>query len=40
MEEVLDIADQIIVMKDGQVAGSFDLHVDHPSTLDLLEKMV
>jgi ribose transport system ATP-binding protein len=40
MEEVLDIADQIMVMKDGQVAGNFDLHVDHPSTLDLLEKMV
>lgn len=40
MEEVLDIADQILVMKDGEVTGSFDLHVDHPSTLDLLEKMV
>lgn len=40
MEEVLDIADQVFVMKDGQVTGDFDLHVDHPSTLDLLEKMV
>ena len=40
MEEVLDIADQIIVMKDGQATGEFDLHVDRPTTLDLLEKMV
>jgi len=40
LEEALDMADEIIVMRDGEVTAHFDMNVDDPSTLDLLEKMV
>jgi ribose transport system ATP-binding protein len=40
LEEALEMADRIIVMRDGEISGLYDLHVDQPSTLDLLEKMV
>lgn len=40
LEEALEMGDQIVVMKDGQVSSVFDLHKEQPSSLDLLEKMV
>jgi ribose transport system ATP-binding protein len=40
LEEALDMADEIVVMRDGEVTAHFDLSVDDPSTLDLLERMV
>lgn len=40
LEEALDMADQILVMRDGEVSAFFDLHVDQPTSLDLVEKMV
>ncbi len=40
LEEALDMGDNIIVMRDGEITARFDLTVDTPTTLDLLEKMV
>lgn len=40
LEEALDMADQILVMRDGEVTARFDLSVEAPTALDLLEKMV
>jgi len=40
LEEALDMADEILVMRDGEVTAHFDMSSDDPSTLDLLEKMV
>ncbi|MFI7481515.1 sugar ABC transporter ATP-binding protein [Kocuria sp. M1R5S2] len=40
LEEALEMGDQILVMRDGDVTARFDLAVDSPTSLDLLEKMV
>ena len=40
LEEALEMGDDIIVMRDGVISGSYDVAIDDPSTLDLLEKMV
>ncbi|MBM9465956.1 sugar ABC transporter ATP-binding protein [Nakamurella leprariae] len=40
LEEALDMGDDILVMRDGDVTARFDLSVDTPTTLDLLERMV
>ena len=40
LEEALDMGDIILVMRDGEVTARFDLTVDTPTTLDLLERMV
>jgi ribose transport system ATP-binding protein len=40
LEEALEMGDQIVVMKDGNVSSVFDLHEQQPTSLDLLEKMV
>jgi len=40
IEEALEIADDIIVMRDGRISGVYDLGHDDPTTLDLLERML
>jgi ribose transport system ATP-binding protein len=40
LEEALDMGDTVLVMRDGEITARFDLTVDTPTTLDLLEKMV
>ena len=40
IEEALDTADDIVVMRDGRISGVFDLGRDDPTTLDLLERML
>lgn len=40
LEEALDMGDDILVMRDGEVTARFDLSVESPTSLDLLEKMV
>ena len=40
LEEALDMGDEILVMRDGAVTAQYDMTVDNPSTLDLLERMV
>jgi len=40
LEEALEMGDEILVMRDGEVTSAFDLAKDNPSTLDLLERMV
>jgi ribose transport system ATP-binding protein len=40
LEEALDMGDTVLVMRDGEITAHFDLTVDTPTTLDLLEKMV
>ena len=40
LEEALEMGDEIMVMRDGAVTGHYDMNVDNPSTLDLLERMV
>ena len=40
LEEALEMSDEIVVMRDGRVTAHFDLSVDSPTSLDLLEKMV
>lgn len=40
LEEALEMADEILVMRDGEITARFDLSVDAPTSLDLLEKMV
>ncbi|MDO9378118.1 MAG: sugar ABC transporter ATP-binding protein [Nocardioidaceae bacterium] len=40
LEEALEMGDDILVMRDGEVTGRFDLSTEAPTSLDLLEKMV
>ena len=40
LEEALEMGDDIVVMRDGVISGVYDVAIDDPSTLDLLEKMV
>ncbi|WP_422935571.1 sugar ABC transporter ATP-binding protein [Sinomonas sp. P47F7] len=40
LEEALEMGDHILVMRDGEITARFDLAVDSPTSLDLLEKMV
>ena len=40
IEEALEIADDIVVMRDGRISGTYDLGHDDPTTLDLLERML
>ena len=40
LEEALEMGDEILVMRDGEVTARFDLSVETPTALDLLEKMV
>ena len=40
LEEALHMGDEIIVMRDGEVTAHFDLSVESPTSLQLLEKMV
>jgi ribose transport system ATP-binding protein len=40
LEEALEMVDEILVMRDGEITARFDLSVDSPTSLDLLEKMV
>jgi ribose transport system ATP-binding protein len=40
LEEALESAHVVVVMRDGEVTASFDLSVDSTTTLDLLERMV
>ncbi|AMM30852.1 Ribose ABC transport system, ATP-binding protein RbsA [Sinomonas atrocyanea] len=40
LEEALEMGDDVLVMRDGEITGSFDLSVESPTALDLLEKMV
>jgi len=40
IEEALDMAHVIVVMRDGEVTASYDLSVDSVTALDLLERMV
>jgi ribose transport system ATP-binding protein len=40
LEEALEMGDEVLVMRDGEITTSFDLSKDNPSTLDLLERMV
>jgi ribose transport system ATP-binding protein len=40
LEEALHMGDEILVMRDGEVTARFDLSVEAPTAIDLLEKMV
>lgn len=40
LEEALDMGDEVVVMRDGEIAARYDLTVEDPSTLDLLERML
>jgi ribose transport system ATP-binding protein len=40
LEEALHMGDEILVMRDGEVTARFDLAVEAPTSIDLLEKMV
>lgn len=40
LEEALDMAHVIVVMRDGEVTAHYDLSVDSTTSLDLLERMV
>ena len=40
IDEALNLADDIVVMRDGRISGVFDLGHDNPATLDLLERML
>jgi ribose transport system ATP-binding protein len=40
LEEALEMGDDVLVMRDGVITASYDMSVDDPSTLDLLERMV
>jgi ribose transport system ATP-binding protein len=40
LEEALHMGDEILVMRDGEVTARFDLAVEAPTVIDLLEKMV
>jgi energy-coupling factor transporter ATP-binding protein EcfA2 len=38
LEEALEMGDDVVVMRDGVISATYDLSVDNPSTLDLLER--
>jgi ribose transport system ATP-binding protein len=40
LHEALEMGDQIVVMRDGEVTAVHDLHTEQPTSLDLLEKML
>ena len=40
LEEALEMGDDVLVLRDGEVTARFDLTKETPTTLDLLEKMV
>ena len=40
LEEALDMGDEILVMRDGEVTARFDTSRETPTSLDLLERMV
>ncbi|MEY4367652.1 MAG: hypothetical protein RLZ28_1067 [Actinomycetota bacterium] len=40
LEEALEMGDDVIVMRDGEISATFDMTKESPSTLDLLERMV
>jgi ribose transport system ATP-binding protein len=40
LEEALEMGDEILVMRDGEVTARFDTSVETPTSLDLLERMV
>ena len=40
LEEALEMGDDVVVMRDGVISATYDMSVDDPSTLDLLERMV
>jgi ribose transport system ATP-binding protein len=40
LEEALHMGDEILVMRDGEVTARFDLSVEEPTAINLLEKMV
>lgn len=40
LEEALETADEILVMRDGDVTARFDLAVESPTSIDLLGRMV
>ena len=40
LEEAVEMGDEILVMRDGEVTARYDLSVDTPTTVDLLAKMV
>ncbi len=40
IEEALEMGHDILVMRDGEVTARFDLSVDSPTSLELLERMV
>jgi ribose transport system ATP-binding protein len=40
LEEALHMSDEILVMRDGEVTARFDLSVEAPTAIDLIEKMV
>ena len=40
LEEALDMAHVIVVMRDGEITARYDLSVESTTSLDLLERMV
>lgn len=40
LEEALELADEILVLRDGEITARFDLATQSPTPLDLLEEMV
>ena len=40
LEEALEMADEILVLRDGGITAVYDVAVDAPTTLDLLEKQL
>ncbi|RLV50937.1 sugar ABC transporter ATP-binding protein [Nocardioides mangrovicus] len=40
LEEALETADDVLVMRDGEITARFDVVADAPTSLDLLERMV
>jgi ribose transport system ATP-binding protein len=40
LEEALELSDEIIVMRDGEITARFDMAASSPTTLQLLENMV
>jgi ribose transport system ATP-binding protein len=40
LEEALALSDEVLVMRDGEVTARYDLAVESPTSVDLLERMV
>jgi ribose transport system ATP-binding protein len=40
LEEAIEMGDEILVMRDGEVTARYDLSVETPTAVDLLAKMV